>query len=66
MVRQPTDRIDEWWSRRVPLKDSTRRALVGKSQKESVKDEVLKKASELRPDLSLGAPYAARKRRRVP
>jgi hypothetical protein len=36
-----------------------RRALVGMSRKESAKDEALKKASELRPDLSLGAPSAA-------
>ena len=53
------DRIDEWWNRRVPLQDSTRRALVRKSRKESSKDEALKKASELRPQSSLGAPFAA-------
>jgi hypothetical protein len=58
MVRQGTDRIDDWWNRRVPLQDSTRRALVRKSQKESSKDEALKKASALRPDLSVSAPGA--------
>ena len=33
--------------------------MVGKSQKESSKDEALKKASELHPHPSVGAPFAA-------
>ena len=53
------DRIDEWWNRKIPLQDSTRRALVGKSRKESSKVEALKKASELRPHLSVSVPGAA-------
>jgi len=40
-------------------KDSERRALIRTSRKESAKGEALKKASELRPDLSVGAPSAA-------
>src|SRR5271157_5976339 len=36
------DRIDEWWNPRVPSGDSTRRALVGMSRKESTQAEALK------------------------
>src|SRR6202140_733279 len=49
MVRQLTDRIDEWWNRRVPSQDSTRRALVGKSRKESSKVEALEKPQDFDP-----------------
>src|ERR1700692_4856109 len=64
MVRQMTDRIDDWWNRRVPSQDSTRRALVGMSRKESAKKESAKDEAQVKrlglvPDLILGAPCAA-------